>query len=187
MKDETKKLNYNDVTLVEGDSVAKYWRGSEQNEWSPSEHLARLSACTHIICEVCGEETPKHHSMKCPLCQDDAFNKRYNKLDLVEWDGVTPLCLFDDDKFFFSADDIISYCEDNELLPSELKLVVCEKTRFSEVDLFDIIQDAVHEDWEMPKELIEIEKTLNNYLRSADTETWIPRNKRVILNDSIMN
>lgn len=139
---------------------------------------------THEVCE-CGEEFEKKftYDKLCPKCALKRNNERYSKLKLIEWDGKTPLSLFDDDEYFFNEESVVEYCKENELELSDLKLILCSKTNFKEIELEQIIEygELVHEDWEPSKEFSEKLKEFNDWLVSQNTNTWAPTNFRVTL------
>lgn len=135
---------------------------------------------THDNCITCGEEfkKPFTYCTRCQSCVNKHNNQIFNNYELVEWNGETPLCVFDDDTYFFSSDDIIQYCEDHECLPSQLQLVTCTTSNLSEID-FDHWMDEVDEDWEPSPQLVMKLNELNEFLSKESSNTWFASNKRV--------
>jgi len=78
-----------------------------------NEQTARYDGCTHRKCD-CGNLVEKHW-LKCDECRAKTGVEKYRAMPFKEWDGKTPLCLFDTDTYFFSSDDIDYYCEENEI------------------------------------------------------------------------
>ena len=139
---------------------------------------------THRDCEDCGEEFEKQftHEKRCSNCQRKKENEDFDKMELVEWDGTSMLFDYNsDDKYFNDLDDIIEYCADNEIEPESIKLVLCYQTSFPKIDIYEHVQDEVHEDWDPSAKLVELVAALNDYLKTAPTNTWMPGNKRVQL------
>lgn len=148
-----------------------------------ADRTSREQLSTHKNCEKCGIKFKKQftYDKYCEKCSFEVDAEKYLSLPCVEWDETTPVCIWGDDTYFYSLDDIEFYCEDNEVEASQLKLVLCEQTSFSQINIYDLLQDDVHEDWEPDAELVRLEKQLNDYLKSADTNTWKAINKRVVI------
>lgn len=143
-------------------------------------HQSIENYITHDNCSECGIEFEKHftYAKLCGQCSWQAKCKKYEALELVEWDNKTPLCIFDDDTYFFDEEGILTYCEDNDIKPSRLMLVLSKTTNFSTID-FDQWCDEVHEDWEPSSEFFQKLKEFNEFLQNESTNTWWATNKRV--------
>lgn len=137
---------------------------------------------THDNCMDCGAEFEKRftYNKRCESCTLKEEYKKYQSLELVEWNGEDALCIFNDDTYFFDEDDILIYCEDRDIKPSELMLVVCKTSNFSTID-FDQWCDEVHEDWEPSSDFQKKLKEFNDFLEKESTNTWFPTNKRVTI------
>lgn len=177
---EKPKLNYNDVKIIKGEEKRDFFR-VEGGQWNLQEHSARYEACTHINCRECGQEAERNHKMLCPVCLDKKNREEYEKLPLAEWNGEDFLCLYRDEVYFEDIDSIEDYCEENEIDPNSLRLVLCQQTRFSAINIAELQMDNVAENWEPSKELCDLEEALNAYLRKASTNAWESTNKRVCL------
>ncbi|MFD1770836.1 hypothetical protein [Sphingobacterium suaedae] len=149
---------------------------------TPVLHASIQNYCTHDDCKECGIEFEKKytHDLYCDACLHKRRVDRYKALELVEWDGETPLVIFGDDQYFFNEDDIISYCEDNECQPNDLMLVVCRTSNLSQID-WDHWMDEVHEDWEPSAELTRRLIEFNEFLSNEPSNTWFEGKKRVTL------
>ena len=147
---------------------------------SPVPHQSIENYITHDNCADCGIEFEKRftYAKRCESCSWKEEYKKSQALELVEWNGEDALCIFNDDTYFFSEDDILSYCEDHDLKPSGLMLVLCQTTNFSTID-FDHWCDEVHEDWEPSSEFFQKLKEFNEFLQNESTNTWWATNKRV--------
>jgi len=101
------------------------------------------------------------------------------------WDGKTPLVLFNDDKFFFSEDDIESYLEDinydienknNHKTVKDLELIIASPNYLHEIDFNDIWCDIFPEDQYIDdvgdKELISAINLLNEVIRHHKPVSW---------------
>lgn len=181
LKEPKPKVNLKDITegkeMREHDTLTangvRYW----------ADRISKDQLATHADCIDCGSEFEKDYTYqkRCFNCDAKKDSENYAKLPLVEWDGKTPLCIWGDDQYFFSEDDIEQYCEDHEVDKSQLRLELCKETAFGQINIGEIFMDDLHEDWEADAELSELEDKLNAYLKTASTRTWVPGNKRVQL------
>lgn len=112
--------------------------------YGDNEHLARYDGCTHRLCK-CGAEVERAYTI-CQACRDRQRTQSYWKLPFREWDGSIPLTLWDDDRFFFGEDDLLDWCENHDVEPSDLPLVICEPSFAREIDGDDRYCDDLPED-----------------------------------------
>lgn len=172
--------------LYTDDSIARRvtvtgWADRNGHFWGDSEHMARWSSCTHVVC-ACGAEVEKHW-LACRACRDKQSEERWQRLPLVEWDGKTPLCVHDGDRFFFDADDLYDWCDANSLRPSEMRLVLCEPRHFSQVSV-DHWADELPEDGELPGNIQAALDALNAVIDAHQgPAAWYPSDQRVVMPD----
>lgn len=150
--------------------------------YGKDEHIARWAGCTHIRCE-CGRIREKSYTI-CEDCRRKKSNERYAALPFVEWDGVTPLTLWDDDQYFFGEDDIAEYCEDNEIKSADLLLVICDPVYLSPLHE-DYWSDSLPEEGELPPAIQKLVKELNDAIKKEGPACWKQGKKRtaVEIND----
>ena len=91
------------------------WQSRNGRFYGSDEHLARWDGCTHLTCE-CSNEVEKSWT-KCGDCRDKAGLERYLALPFQEWDELTPLTLYDNDTYFWSKEEVLSYCEGENIKP----------------------------------------------------------------------
>lgn len=135
------------------------------------ETAARSHASTHKRC-TCGEVMPKFR-IRCDKCSAITRADEYKKKPYQEWDGKTPLYLYDDDKYFFDESDIEDYLEENELEPEDLQLVICTPNYLRTID-YDLWEDVLAEDQELPDWLIEKVEELNALIKTKGSISWSP-------------
>lgn len=140
---------------------------------------------THDNCVDCGKEFEKRfaYDKQCVDCGIAKETEIFLSLELVEWTGE-PLYLFGStDQYFFSEEDIDDYCDGEDLVKSELRLVICRGTTFAELDFDWITSDGelVHEDWEPSKEIEDKLREFNDFITAQSTNTYFPTDKRVQL------
>lgn len=148
-----------------------------------ADRITKDQIATHADCEECNIEFEKDytHQRHCFNCSQKKKAEKFAKLPLVDWDGKTPLCIWGDDQYFFSEDDIEQYCEDHEIEKDQLHLELCKETSFGEINIGELFMDDLHDDWEADSQLAELEDKMNAYLKTASTNTWVGSGKRVQL------
>jgi hypothetical protein len=119
------------------------WRSKDGIFYGNNEHIARWAGCTHMVCE-CGTEHPKGRTM-CDDCFKKKRDAKYQAMPTKEWEGE-PLCLHDDETYFWSEDQVTDWCDDNGVDPATLQLVICEPQYAGTLDGNDIFRDALPED-----------------------------------------
>lgn len=136
---------------------------------------------THKNCDNCGNEFEKQYTYEklCRECQLKISNEKYFKLDFVEWDGQNAVCLYNEDQYFFNEEEILEFCDENEINLEDLQLVLCYRTSFSPIDLQNITEELTYEDWEPSDDFMEKFNEFNKWLTAQSTETWMPSNKRI--------
>jgi hypothetical protein len=108
------------------------WRSRNGHFYGDNEHLARWDGCTHLICD-CGAEMDRTYTI-CRACRNKKRLAQYQAMPFKEWDGETPLTLNDDDRYFWSEDDLLEYCEEENIQPEDLRLVICEPNYAWQID-----------------------------------------------------
>jgi hypothetical protein len=170
----------NKIVLMDSPEAAQYklvscWV-SRNGKLCTNEKAARFDGCTHRKC-VCGNIVERHWLI-CKDCRDKKDNKRFLAMPIIEWDGETPLCVFNGDQYFYDEGQIEDYCEENEIEKENLKLVLCEPMRLPILknDFFDSCLD---EDSDLPDALQTAINTFNKSVKVFDDLPWGPGKFRV--------
>jgi hypothetical protein len=165
------------ATLV----MVELWKSSRGKYYSKKdEAVARRDGATHIKCE-CGNVTEKMWT-SCKVCRDKRQAERYAKLSVVEWDGKTPLCLYRDDEFFYSIEDIEAYCEEYEVSVEDLCFVLCERMKPPQVDVDSLFEDHLTDEIsDIPDEIYKAAKEFNAILSEYAPKIWVEGDKVVRL------
>lgn len=160
------------------------WVSSRGHFFGPGEageRTARYDGSTHTKCKGCGSPVEKCW-IKCGACRDKAAGEKFKAMEKVKWDGVTPLALFDTDTYFFNMEDIDRYCEDNDTVPGQLRLVLCYPVKPSEVDANEMFYDQLPEDGEVQDtDILAAIDALNAAIRKAEAFSWLPGNVAAVL------
>ncbi len=172
------------IVMYDSDEAATHrtnlsgWVSSNGRYWGKDENMARWSGCTHIKCE-CGNVFDKRRT-RCDSCQAKIDMEKFYALPMVEWDGTTPVCTFDDDKFFFSDGEVLDYLADLDEETDEVRLVLCKPGKLSCVSE-DYWCDDLPEDGELPDEVATKLAELNEAIKNAPTVCWCPGKQRINL------
>jgi hypothetical protein len=152
---------------------------SKQGRIFFDEHSARFDGCTHRRCEKCGKPCEKHW-LVCEQCRTENRQDIFLKLPKVEWDGKTPLCIFDTDIYFFDSDELEDYCEEHGCKARDLPLVVCEPVFLKELTEEYFLDNISNEDVELPKDVQQLIEKFNQDLKVLNRPVvWEASNKRV--------
>jgi hypothetical protein len=136
-----------------------------------NERTARYNGCTHKKC-ACGNLTEKHYTY-CEACRAKRDHERYLKMEFKEWDGKTPLVVFDTDTYFFDESDLGDYCENHNIKEVDLNLVLCEPTYAHEIEPNEYYCDDLPEEGEVSHVIQQAFDELNKALReSKEVLSW---------------
>jgi hypothetical protein len=130
MQDQPKIMYHNDEAAQK--VTVTGWLSRRGHFYGDNEHLARWDGCTHLICG-CGAEMERSYT-SCAACRDKKRLENYEAMPFKEWDGQTPLTLYDDDEYFWEEDGLLDHCEMNEINPEDLRLVICKPNYAWEID-----------------------------------------------------
>lgn len=146
------------------------------------EHLARYCCAKDLPCDTDGCKGRKDRGYTvCGSCRETMDLKRWLELQEVAWDGETPLCLDDDDKYFFSEDDLLEYFAEHNLKTEDVRLVICEKRRPRMFDMYDFLDDHLVEGQEDAANWESINEKVNTWIKKHVPDVWEPSKTRPTL------
>ena len=131
------------------------------------EHMARWAGSTHRICETCGGQYETRSW--CVPCHTKKRNEKFLSFPVGKWDGETPLCLFDDDKYFF-GEDVLDFLAD-EPEDEEFQICKCSPVYLHLIES-DTWADDLPEDGELPDAVAEAMDALNEAIKKAGPVAW---------------
>lgn len=149
------------------------WVSSDGRFYGDDERIARYAGCTHRKCERCEAVIPKSQII-CDSCRRKDMDAKYDALESKEWDGVTPLALFDDDTYFWEWSDVEEYAEDHDCEVSDLRLVICYPVKPRPLSADEMFCDELAEDGESPDDVKDAVEALNQAIESAPPFSWYP-------------
>ena len=178
------KILFPEDDIVEYRTNIEGWVGKiDSRFYGKEEALDRCMNSTHKKCDKCGGTVEKYSY--CKPCAHKRSVERYFEMEFEEWDGETPLCLYDSDRFFWDADSIEDYLDDFDEedcpSPEDLPLVICKPQYFHEIDVYHFWEELFPEDCDMSDypDLNEKVEELNKFIREYRTPaSWVPSNKR---------
>ena len=173
-----KQLNYDSPEAAQIKTITG-WVGADGRFWGEDEHMARWSACTHIRCKDCGAYVEKSWLL-CEGCRQSKSDAKWAALPRQKWDGETPLALYDDDRFFFSEEDLEDYCDAHDVKAGDLRLVLCHPAFATPIDPVEHYLDFLPEDadeGDIPRKIMADFDALNKAIAEcAEPLSWMPTN-----------
>ncbi|MBD2811880.1 hypothetical protein ID853_13525 [Xenorhabdus sp. Vera] len=164
------------------------WISRDGRFWGDDEHMARYAGSTHHTCENNPEHPICYKHGYCELCRAKMRLAEFNAMERKEWDRKTPLVIFDTDQFFMHEDDLDdyldNYCDEHEITPSELQLVICEPNYPDEINGEDYFSDDLADGGELPGALQQAFDALNAEIRNSPPLSWSQGKYAAIVSDS---
>jgi hypothetical protein len=149
-----------------------------------SEHGARWSGCTHQTC-VCGN-IYEHGRVRCNSCQAKIDCEKYYALPIANWDGITPTCDDERDKYFWTKEELMDemYWQLEEAKKRgeepEMHVVIAEPHYLHQLDGSEWSDDLPDEgDGELPDEVGAAIDALNAVLKEQGPSCWYPGKERI--------
>ena len=170
------------VTWPNGDVVQVWACGKCRRLWGKTDrHMASWCCCTHLVCG-CGKEVTKHCS-KCGNCTVADRQKRYYDKPEKDWDGEFPICISDDDTYFFDESDLIDHiyemgCESVEEIVDTLQLSSCHEKRARSFDVNEWACDDLADDGEV-RDADSINDRINEILGETGILSYYSNNDRL--------
>lgn len=170
--DANKKVVMADSEEAASIKTVTGWVSRTGHFWGDDERMARYDGSTHRLCE-CGAVIEQRSF--CRACSERKDREKYLAMPSVAWDGEVPLNLHGTDTYFFDEDSLLDHCADNECQPQDLPLVICVPKYASQIDGSEHYCDDLPEDGELPAELEEAFRVLNEAIQACMTPLcWYP-------------
>lgn len=183
-------MNNEDIIFEDSEEAAHYvtniegWVSRDGIFYGDKEHIARYSGATHSKCKKYPEHPAYKKNSYCKLCRKEKMQEKYKSFPVVEWDEITPICIFDNDQYFFDPEGLEDYCWDNEIDVNSLNLVLCSQNPFSELDPYDFFVDELPEEGEIPSNILKAFDHLNEVIRNTPSCSWSPSNIAVKIKEN---
>ncbi|WP_445494636.1 hypothetical protein [Photorhabdus sp. SF281] len=163
------------------------WVAKNGSFWGDDEHTARYSGSTHRKCKNNPEHPIFRRNDYCSICREEKNNEEFNAMERKEWDWETPIVIFNTDQYLWNECDLLEYCDENNVSPQELKLVICEPNFPDEIDGEYYFRNDLPDDGELPAELQRAFDILNIAIRNCGPLSWSQGNIAAIIGDDVNN
>lgn len=149
--------------------------------YGEEERLARYCCAKDLKCgtEGCTGRAEKSYIF-CRDCREKEELAKWLALPEEPWDEETPLCLDDDDKFFYFPDDLYEYLANHDLKLEDARLVICKEDTKPHFDIHDLLTDYLPEDME-EDDTTKINALVNRWIEKHVPTVWVPGKKRPTL------
>ena len=167
-----------EMILNTSDEAAHYvtnlsgWVSRNGRFYGEDERMARWDGCTHVVCRDCGQPVERHW-LFCSDCRNRKDKERFRAREKKPYDGK-PLFSNTHDKFFFTLEDLYDFCDDEEIVPAELELVICEPVLARRIDPNEYYSSSLPDDGEVSDELREAFDKLNEVIQKEKPLSWVP-------------
>jgi hypothetical protein len=135
-----------------------------------------------MTCE-CGKVFEKGR-VRCNSCQAKIDCDKYYALPVADWDEVTPVYSYGDDRYFFDKDAVMDFMFDmleeakGKDYDPEVQLVICEPQHLHLLSTDDWCDDLA-EDGELPDAVAVALDAFNAVLEAAGPSCWYPGKQRI--------
>lgn len=158
------------------------WVSSNGQYWGDDERMARWVGATHHVCT----ENPDHGLVEqrsyCKKCHAEKKDQQWLSMLKVPLSGDDfPLCIYDSDRYFFDEDDLTYWLEEHDVKPDQVRLVKCKPNYPESVEPEDLYIDILPEDGDVPDDVAEAFRALNEALKKCNPISWSPADVGVLL------
>lgn len=140
-----------------------------------SEHMARWCCTKENTCDMCGKLV--RYRIRCWKCSTIDRAKRHDSAERVEWDGETPLCEWDSDRFFWDVGELVDYLSDEALDLDDIRLCVATPGKPRLFSFHDHLDDNLPEEAELPDGWEKLENHVNAFIKKHAPYSWWAGNK----------
>ena len=133
------------------------WVSSTGKFYGNNKDMAIYDSITHKKCE-CGNLMEKYYTA-CFECRHKVDVERYNNLPFKEWDGTGLVYSRLADKYFYDGSEIEGYCNDEDITPEDLQLVLTDPC---------YIPELTGEQWDdlLPEDIDRFPKAVEEAMRA---------------------
>ena len=116
----------------------------------------------------------------CASCRSRRTVERWEKTAKVDWDGETPLCEWDGDRYFFDGGTLRDHIADrlsDGMTIEDMQFVLCEPNKGRGFDIEDYLSDDLPDDDHggsplRAADVAEINKTVNDWIEKHAPYSW---------------
>jgi hypothetical protein len=149
------------------------WVASDGRFWGDDEHMARFCGSTHRVCPTNAAHGLVAHRSYCKACHAEKEEQKWQDMTKEPFtEDIFPLCVFGGDQYFFDIDDLTDWLEEHEIRPELVRLVKCTPNYPQTIDPEDQYIDVLPEDGDVPDEVAEAFRVLNDELKKCGPISW---------------
>lgn len=146
------------------------------------EQVARHYSSTHLECSECTTIYPKNGRTLCKYCEEKSEQKKWEEMPHQEWDEEAPLYCNKNEKFFFNREEIEEFLSEYNLVPKDLRLIICEPCKLKEIETDywsdDIVDDPLEQSFEdRYPEIYQAIQEVNRLINEAGATSYFPTGK----------
>jgi hypothetical protein len=147
--------------------------------WGEDEHMARWCCATDLPCDIegCDGRARKHGFTTCVTCRRKRVDERWAAAEKVAWDGVTPLCEWDGDRYFFDDGAVTDYVADrlaDGVAIEDIRLALCERDTPRSFSMADFQEDHLDHEWDHDDDFDGIDHLVNDWIDKHFPKLWVP-------------
>lgn len=190
MKEQSEKIVLMDSPEAASIQTLTGWVDRQGRYWGNDENQARWCGATHRKCKNKPDEHPVHctHGY-CEECHRESRQAKFAEMERVVWAGE-PLVIFDDDQYFFDIETLADYCWENSVLPSELKLMICEPNYPPYFDVEQHCEEIIPDGgdcYSLPQAVLDAADSLNKAIKESEPVSWGGSDRVAIVSDDILD
>jgi hypothetical protein len=175
------QVRFEDAAEYKSSGISGWVCKTCRRYWADDERMAKWCCATDLPCECGGRNTEKHYT-HCKDCRRKRDDERWSNLERVEWDGETPLCGWQDDRFYFDEDELTDHIgehlEDGSKL-EDVRLVLCKPTKPRHFEMAEFLSDTLPQDYDPGPAFDEIDRIVNDWIKARMPLSWEPTNKAI--------
>ena len=168
-----------DVVPFDSDEAAQRktvtgWLSRNGIFYGDDERTARYDGCTHTPCEKCCKLIERGRTI-CDGCLALRDIANHTTAPKQAWDGDAPLVIYNTNTYFFGEDELEWYCTEHSVSRDELLLMLCDPQYPRPVDVMDLVEDIMPEDfdeWDIPAPIREAVDQLNKAIKESGAISW---------------
>jgi hypothetical protein len=147
-----------------------------------AEHAARRHCATDLPCPECGGRRSDKGYTRCLECVRKHDDARWAALERVEWDGVTPLCEWRGDRYYFDEDEVAGLVAGTLAdggSVADIRLVLCGPDEPRRFEMAEFLADQLPGDFEPGPAFAGIDGVVNGWIAANLTRLWVPTDRAI--------
>ena len=113
----------------------------------------------------------------CKPCHERLRDEKWAALPKIDWDGESPLCEWDGDRFYWTGDEVEEAVVEHIAsgLPIErFRLVVAERAKPSMFEMADFLSDDLPSEFDDHRDFDDIDRVVNDWIAKYKGTGFFP-------------